>query len=113
MPAKRTPLKRPQRTRITSEAVEAFIRAREIQDSEDADCWEDEGGRHREMLDAISALHRALGLRPWEYSPADVGDNPRPTWANDSWEQAQELRRLLEDAPRLPPHRRSQSTRSR
>ena len=98
MPAKRTPLKRQQRTRITSEAVEAYTRAREIQDSEDGDCWEDEGGRRREMLDAICALHRALGLQPWEESPAEVGGNPRPTWANDSWEQAQELRRLLNDA---------------
>ena len=98
MPAKRTPLNRAQRTRITSEAVQAYIRGREIWDSGDGDRWEKDGGRCREMLDAIVALHHALGLRPWEESPAEVGDDPRPTWANDLWERAQELRRLLEDA---------------
>lgn len=51
--------------------------------------------------DAI-ALHRALGLRPWQTSPLDA-DTPEPppdmhggAWA-DSWPLAFELRTMLEN----------------
>jgi hypothetical protein len=43
-----------------------------------------------------AALHRALGLRPWETSPLEVDDGPCPWSGNSagaaSWPQAQELR---------------------
>ena len=73
---------------------------------------------HRTTPEAIEAfitrdycrLHLALGLRPWQISPLPreegfglgVGLGPAPDgtpalWF-ESWEQAQELRRLLEEA---------------
>lgn len=76
------------------------------------------GRRHRITPEAIAAyrardymgLHQALGLRPWEISPLPlevealgVDQNPPPEprqyggWY-DTWEQAQELQRLLEEA---------------
>ena len=74
--------------RITPEAVEAF--------------------RAGDYL----ALHAALGLRPWEVSPLPLEvtplgcdqkplRDPRPASAWDaSWEQAQELQRLLREPVR-------------
>ncbi len=56
------------------------------------------------------ALHAALGLTPWEVSPLPmritplgVTQGPPPAWAKegggfDSWAQAQELQRLLQEA---------------
>ena len=77
MPIKKRTAKAKQ-SRITQEAVEAFI-------SEDC-----------------CRLHKALDLRPWQVSPLDADDGPSP-WprgnAGDlSWPNAQELRRLLEEA---------------
>jgi hypothetical protein len=51
------------------------------------------------------ALHLALGLKPWEASPLDVGRGPVPAYAGDgpwaeSWPRAQELRRAIEEAIR-------------
>jgi len=44
------------------------------------------------------ALHRALGLTPWEASPLDANEGPAPyggeLW-RASWPQAQALRRAL------------------
>jgi hypothetical protein len=77
MPSKRTPLRREIKRRITAEAVEAYA-ARDY-----------------------SRLHRALGLRPWHISPLRCDPEQPPThnlpW-NDSWQQAAELRVLLEEA---------------
>jgi hypothetical protein len=77
MPLKRR-LPKGREHRITPEAVVAFVAGDDM------------------------ALHRALGLRPWERSPLDVDDGPCPDWGGDqwraSWEQAQELRRQLEKA---------------
>ncbi len=47
------------------------------------------------------ALHRALGLKPWETSPIDaVGpcQYPAGTGGAESWGQAVELRKQLEKA---------------
>lgn len=44
--------------------------------------WEDQGGCHRALLDASSALHRALGRKPWQWTVEHaVGD--RPEWRVD------------------------------
>ncbi len=74
------------------------------------------GQAHRITPEAVEAfragdflrLHQALGLQPWEVSPLPLSiqalgcdQNPPPDWAHpssgwfDSWEQAQELQRLL------------------
>jgi hypothetical protein len=87
MPVKRRAAKA-RRHRITPEAIAAY--------------------RARDYL----ALHQALGLKPWEISPLPrefealgVDQNPPPKprqrggWF-DTWEQAQELQRLLEAACR-------------
>lgn len=74
MPTKRKNLTRKSTVRITRDALEAF-----------------EKGDH--------ALHRALGLKPWEISPLDAtGSCPYPasTAGAASWPQAVELRKLLE-----------------
>jgi hypothetical protein len=39
--------------------------------------WEDQGGCHRALLDASSALHRALGREPWQWTVEHAfGDGP-------------------------------------
>jgi hypothetical protein len=76
MATKRTPINRRAHRRITDEAVEAF-----------------KAGDHLRLF-------RALHLRPWEASPLDVSQGPRPSYVRDlhGWEQAQELQRQLEKA---------------
>jgi hypothetical protein len=54
------------------------------------------------------ALHRALGLLPWEASPIEAHGTP-PAWAaampyGQSWPRAAELRRQLIEASRSDPH---------
>jgi hypothetical protein len=51
----------------------------------------------------VLALHRALGLRPWQASPLDVDGPEPPAWAGRtawaaSWPPAAELRAELERA---------------
>jgi hypothetical protein len=75
------------------------------------------GRAHRITAEAVEAykagdylgLHRALELRPWEVSPlplsvtplgCDQDERPDDSPWNDSWEQAQELQRALEEAVR-------------
>ena len=71
----------------------------------------DKARRHRLTAEAIAAyrakdcnaLHRALGLRPWEPSPLCVDQGPPPdgpTAYAASWPMAQELQRELEAALR-------------
>lgn len=49
-------------------------------------------------------LHRALGLRPWEWSPLDADSDETPPWrkSNDDWARdyakARELRKALQAA---------------
>lgn len=86
MPAKRRPLNRASKHRITPQAVEAY--------------------KARDYL----ALHRALGLYPWEMSP--LPDDPlgcNPNWVMPehtinlfelSFPQALALQRELEKASR-------------
>jgi hypothetical protein len=90
--------------RIPQAAVDAYRLARSIEDSGAADAWERDGGRHREYLDAYSALRTALDIRPWHPTPLDV-DGPEPAeitgpgrgwW--DGWPRAWQLRVALEGA---------------
>ena len=79
MPTKRTPIKRAQQRQITPEAVEYFAKAD----------WR--------------ALHRALGLKPWEASPLDATTPEPPEWMNDErnradWRAAYELRSALKSS---------------
>lgn len=76
------------------------------------------GRAHRITADAIAAfeagdyhaLHRALGLRPWQESPLPasvtaLGVDPdhRPEWATDAWPIAAELQReLIAAGARMP-----------
>jgi hypothetical protein len=74
MPTKRRAPKRAEHP-ITPEAVAAFIAGDSV------------------------ALHRALGLRPWQDSPLGVGDWKRPAWFNEAdWNLQQALRAELIDA---------------
>ena len=48
-----------------------------------------------------AALHRALGLKPWDFSPLDVDDGecPYPGFPqNENWQRANDLRAALEAA---------------
>jgi hypothetical protein len=78
MGTNRTPLRREFRRRITPDAIAAFRASDE------------------------AALHLALRLPPWHISPLTVGDGPSPYPPNamgrETWAQAQELRRALEEA---------------
>jgi hypothetical protein len=62
MPTTRTPRRRHNRRRITAEAIEAFRRG------------------------DVLALHRALGLKPWEISPIDIGDDGEHPPGGDPYE---------------------------
>ncbi|RUU99681.1 hypothetical protein EOA60_03080 [Mesorhizobium sp. M1A.F.Ca.IN.020.06.1.1] len=85
MPTKRTPRNRDAKRRITPAAVEAF------------------------QANDYKALHRALGLKPWEMSPLprdieplgcdpERPPNSRATLFDQSFEQAVELQRALLEA---------------
>ncbi|RVC41925.1 hypothetical protein [Mesorhizobium sp.] len=87
MPTKRTPRHRNIKRRISPEAIEAF------------------------RAGDYAALHRILGLRPWEMSPlpsevTPLGCNPdhlpnaRVTLFDQSFEQAVDLQRALMEAAR-------------
>jgi hypothetical protein len=83
VPTKRTKRVRTQGRRITPEALEAF--------------------KAHDNL----ALHRALGLKPWERSPLDVDLAVKPPAMPggeiaylETWPQAYELREALEVALR-------------
>jgi hypothetical protein len=76
---KRTKIRREPRQRVTPEAVEAFA----------AGDW--------------SALHRALGLRPWQESPLHALTPEPPDWMTsefyrEDWKHAYVLRVALEAA---------------
>ena len=81
MPTKRTPIKRTQKHPITPEAAKYFA----IGD------W--------------GALHRALGLKPWQTSPLDVLTPEPPDWmtnerSREDWRAAYGLRSALQSAGR-------------
>ena len=97
MTTKRTPIRRNARVRITPEIVALWRRLEEIKAAGGDEEWEPVRQR-REFSDTHLTLHRALGLRPWEANPFDVDDGPRPpyqTCYSGSWEQTQELRRVI------------------
>jgi hypothetical protein len=86
--------------KISDEAIEAFRTCETIVDAGLDDTFEDQGGRREEYLEAHLSLHRALGLKPWSASPADVPDRGECTYDGSaswsaSWAAAQELRREL------------------
>lgn len=76
MPSNRRPLLREKRAHISAVALQAF---------EDGD---------------ETALHRALGLRPWVESPLDAGlDGEMPSYVRaDQWDEPKRLRGLLKAA---------------
>ena len=82
--------------RISIIAIFAFQRAQEIENAYTDDIWEEDGGRRREYLNAITVLHRELGLQPWQYGPISVIDGKWVKWvAIDDWRLATRLRRAL------------------
>jgi hypothetical protein len=89
MTTKRTPIARPQRSRITPVAVAAFVAM------EDATTDE-------ERNDAHSALHDALGLKPWEWPaiehPDSVCPYPAGSAAARHWPEAMKLYEALKEA---------------
>lgn len=102
MPVKqRRPKVRAQR--ITPEAVEAFRKGMEIFREGSGNEWEDKGGRRQELLDADSALCRALGLKLWQQSPLFAFHETPPDWMTredqlQDWANAWALRQELERA---------------
>jgi hypothetical protein len=98
MPIKRR-LAKARAHRITPRVLELWVLCTAIQESGADELWEDEGGRHREYLDAQLELDSLLGLGPWAVSPLEVHDGPSP-WPDGSmgamtWAGAQELRREI------------------
>jgi hypothetical protein len=94
MPTRRTPIKRPQRRRITPAVVELFK------------LWqaaEDRG----ERLALERELEFALGLRPWEFiaAPDEPCCHPHGTAAAEWHPHAQSLFRILAHAAVGPAHR--------
>jgi hypothetical protein len=83
MVTKRTPINRPARSRITAEAVNAFRRMESA--SDDDAFW-----------DAHHDLHRALGLRPWQWPailyPDEVCPYPAGSHAAHHWQTEREGR---------------------
>lgn len=82
MSTKRTPLARPQRSKITPVAIAAFVAM------EDATTDE-------ERNDAHSALHDALNLKPWEWpaiaAPGEACPYPAGSAAAMHWPDAVKL----------------------
>jgi hypothetical protein len=88
MTAKRTPLNRPQRRRITPAAVELF---RRMQATDDSDEW----------VKLHDALHDELQCLPWEWPVIAAPDEVRPSYEDPAnWQRAQLIYQLLAAAAR-------------
>jgi hypothetical protein len=100
MPVKRNKEKQ-RKFQISDEAVELFIKARELDPR--SDVWEEDGGRRREYLTTYVALHNALGLKIWQAGPLDVNEYDSVCAGGQPWiesvPRARELRlELMETA---------------
>jgi hypothetical protein len=88
MTAKRTPVKRPQRRRVSPAAVELF---RQLRATEDKDEW----------WRLHNALHDELQCKPWEWPCVVAPDEKRPPYEEATrLVQAQTLYQLLAAAAR-------------
>ncbi len=101
MTTKRTPLRRDARARITPELVALWLKLKEITGAGAHEKLEPDG-RRVEYLDALHALDRLLGMKPWQVCPLDAVTAEPPSHLQqhrlDSWRRAWELRRALEAA---------------
>ena len=111
MTTNRTPLGRPQKSRITPEVVELFKRHEVLAPIRDAclegrSCKSANSGRHCpdcEEHRAVSNQFRDLmGVMPWEFSPLDTTEADPPNYLDPQkaaqWREAFSLRReLLEE----------------
>ncbi len=101
MTTKRTPLRRDARARITPELVALWLKLRAIREVGEHEELEPDGHRV-EYLDALHALDRALGIKPWQVCPLDAVTAKPPSHLQqhrlDSWRRAWERRRALEAA---------------
>jgi hypothetical protein len=68
MSTKRTPINRPTKARIPSEAVEMFKRMKNAARSKDWDAWHDLNAK----------LCPVLGLKPWHFPALAHPDDPCP-----------------------------------
>lgn len=100
MGTKRTPLNRAVKHKITPELLAKFIVAREIQDADDNDRWEEANGRRREYLDLLGDIDKALQRAPWQLSPLNVTPGDRvakmATLRDRDYEGAVEIRQALD-----------------
>ena len=80
MPTNRVRIKRAARSHVTDEAVALFRLCEEIIATGQDETFEDKGGRRSEYLDTRTALHSALGVKPWERSPLDTDSEAPPDY---------------------------------
>lgn len=88
-------------SRVTDKAVELFTQAEPLTAGRNACTESDDMCTHaecRQHIDLSLALHKELGLGPWQPSPLDVDDEPcrqdGTGWA-ESYPMVQELRREI------------------
>jgi hypothetical protein len=103
MPTTRKPIARYRKPRITPEAIEAYRRALKLHNDPKVDEWEEDGGCHREYLNACSDLQSLLGHDDSEAELLDtIGADEVPqsflVWPDfaASWPKAVEIRQELE-----------------
>lgn len=75
----------------------------EIWNGDDEVEWEEQGGRRREFCDLSTAIHRALGRKPWQTDiTSTLGQDTPPPWLPaariEDWHEARALRARLEQA---------------
>jgi hypothetical protein len=104
MATKRTPIGRPQVAgRITDEMVQLYRRGRAIEDADQDEISESEGGRGGEFSRICVRLHSLLGRKPWQTDVFSTRGHPQPPkWVRpgeaDSWLEAIAIRAELEQA---------------
>jgi len=103
MTTTRRPIARNRKPRITPEAIEAYRRALKLYNHPKVDEWEEDGGCHREYLNALGDLQSLVGLDGSEANVLDtIGADTVPqrflVWKDlaASWPKAVEIRRELE-----------------
>jgi uncharacterized protein YecE (DUF72 family) len=103
MTTKRIPIRRDVRARVTPELVALWRQLKEITEAGAHEEFEPVG-RRNEFLEALHAMDRAFGIRPWQESPlyAETPEPPaymrRSEPAMEGWRRAWELRCALEAA---------------
>jgi hypothetical protein len=65
------------RNDITQRAIELFRACRQLEEEDDIERWEEQGGVRRQYMNLEMELYTELGLAVWDDSPNELSADPR------------------------------------